>query len=127
MNRHFLVVIAILIAMSLTTCETNGQCGLFRRCHEYRLPYFFEQKVDEPLAERPFQRRMLALSVNDYFFANPLLYGKSNEEGGRRDFYSVFSNVAASWRIPKEQLFFSPMVRWRMAESTTSACRSRAC
>jgi hypothetical protein len=65
----------------------------------------------KPVAAGPtghFPRRMLAVGLSNYPYLNPIQYGlsKVEKESERRDFYKVFERLAASWKVPKDQVFF---------------------
>src|SRR5262249_4765975 len=53
-------------------------------------------------------RRMLAISINNYLYANPLQFGLSvaARDNDRRDFYRAADLLAEGWRIPKSQRYF---------------------
>lgn len=55
----------------------------------------------------PYPRRMLAISVNNYIFANPVSYGDSKPEleRDRRDVHAVVRKVATQWKIPTDQVY----------------------
>ena len=54
-----------------------------------------------------FPRRMLAISVQNYLFANPLLDGDrfARAEVDRTDFAAVASKAASRWHVPDSQLY----------------------
>ena len=55
----------------------------------------------------PFPRRMLAISVQNYLFANPLLNGDrfARAEVDRTDFAAIASKAASRWHVPDSQLY----------------------
>jgi len=56
----------------------------------------------------PMPRRMLAISITNYLYANSLQYGAglSEKDSQRRDFFKSLDRLATGWRIPKEQTFY---------------------
>lgn len=60
-------------------------------------------------AEEPgFPRRMCAICVTNYLYANPLQYGSfaQQNERDRRDFYAIANRLANGWKIPEDQRYF---------------------
>lgn len=51
-------------------------------------------------AER-FPRRMLVISINNYLFANPILFGSA-----KRSPAALLERLGETWKIPRDQLFF---------------------
>ncbi len=57
------------------------------------------ESVVKPGAEQ-FPRRMLAISVNQYLYANPILFGSP-----KRSPAALLERLSDKWRIPRDQLF----------------------
>jgi len=55
----------------------------------------------------PYPRRLLAISVNNYIFANPVSYGDSKPEleRDRHDVHAVVRKIATQWKIPADQVY----------------------
>ncbi len=51
----------------------------------------------------PFPRRLLAIAISEYIYANGLQYGVST---AGRDFFKAVDYLATGWHIPKEQTYF---------------------
>src|SRR5262245_1446101 len=60
------------------------------------------QDSDKKPEPGPFPRRMLAISVINYPYANPILYGQTPSD---RDLHKVVTVLADRWRIPKDQVY----------------------
>src|SRR5262249_33735442 len=58
-----------------------------------------------PGASGTFPRRMLAISIHSYLYANPLHNGESTDETKRTGTDAAINELAARWRVPKEQLY----------------------
>ena len=61
-----------------------------------------------PGASGTFPRRMLAISIHSYLYANPLHNGESNrasDEGKPTGTHANVNKLAERWRVPKEQLY----------------------
>jgi hypothetical protein len=55
----------------------------------------------------PMPRRLLAISVNEYLYANELDYGSTTgDKNTRKDFFTAISFLARGWRIPADQTYF---------------------
>ncbi len=56
----------------------------------------------------PMPRRILAISINDYLYVNPIRYGTAfvSKESERKDFYKAIERLAMGWKVPKDQLYF---------------------
>jgi hypothetical protein len=63
--------------------------------------------VKAPALAGPFPRRLLAVAISNYLYANPIHYGDSHSEreADRHDIHSVVIKMADRWRIPKDQVF----------------------
>ncbi len=62
-----------------------------------------EDKKAEPAVKpgpESFPRRMLAISVNQYLYANPILFGSP-----KRSPAALLERLSDKWRIPRDQLF----------------------
>jgi hypothetical protein len=67
-----------------------------------------ETPAPVPAASGTFPRRMLAISIHSYLYANPLHNGDSGfaaDENRRTGTDAAISRLAERWRIPKEQLY----------------------
>jgi hypothetical protein len=61
-----------------------------------------------PGASGTFPRRMLAISIHSYLYANPLHNGESNsprDEENKTGTDAAIVKLAERWRVPKEQLY----------------------
>ncbi len=56
----------------------------------------------------PMPRRMLAIGIFDYLYANQLMWGQnsSSKQSDRHDFFKAVDKLADGWRIPKPQRYF---------------------
>jgi hypothetical protein len=64
--------------------------------------------VELPPTTGPFPRRIMAVSVSNYLYANPLNYGDEGANARqplRHDLNSLLNRLADNWRIPREQRF----------------------
>jgi hypothetical protein len=62
----------------------------------------------DPNATGPFPRRMLAISVHSYMYANPLHNGDSGfalDDNRRTGTDAAIRRLAERWRVPKDQLY----------------------
>ncbi|MBY0522237.1 MAG: caspase family protein [Gemmataceae bacterium] len=57
--------------------------------------------VDDP--GKGFPRRLLAISVNNYAYANPVSYG-GDKDGGPRSFHKLMGQLAELMHVPSEQV-----------------------
>ncbi len=78
-----------------------------------------EPRVDAPKSPNPtplwvpeieqFPRRMLAINVSNYLFANPIHSGRPSQserdESDYWDIHKIIAKLAARWRIPRDQVF----------------------
>jgi len=57
---------------------------------------------------KPMPRRLLAIGVSNYLYANSLQYGITSapKDSQRHDFYKAVERLANGWRIPKTQRYF---------------------
>ena len=57
---------------------------------------------------KPMPRRLLAMNISNYLYANALQYGESRvpQESERRDFYKAVERMADGWRVPKSQRYY---------------------
>lgn len=64
------------------------------------------QKAEDQ--SKPVPRRMLAVSINNYLYANALQYGTTavTKDSERKDFYKATERLADGWRIPKTQRYY---------------------
>ena len=55
-----------------------------------------------------FPRRVLAIGITNYLYANPIQYGTSlaEKDNDRRDFYKAIDRLVTSWKIPKDEVFY---------------------
>jgi hypothetical protein len=60
------------------------------------------KKASAPIPEKvgPFPRRMLAVSINNYLYCNPILFGPPT-----RNVSMLLDRLGDKWKIPRDQLF----------------------
>lgn len=60
------------------------------------------KEFDKSVVEKtgPFPRRMLAISINQYLYANPTLYGSLT-----KNMSVLLDRLGEKWRIPRDQLY----------------------
>jgi hypothetical protein len=66
-------------------------------------------KKPTPMAQvGPMPRRILAISINEYLYVNPLRYGTIvvTNDNQRKDFYKAIERLATGWRVPKDQVYY---------------------
>jgi DNA-directed RNA polymerase subunit RPC12/RpoP len=74
-------------------------------------------------ASGPFPRRMLAISIHSYLYANPLHNGDSGnaaDDDGKTGTDAAVRRIAERWRVPKDQLYHltdAPVLGEKKAES----------
>lgn len=56
----------------------------------------------------PMPRRILAISINDYLYVNPIRYGTIfvNKDSERKDFFKAIERLATGWKVPKDQVYY---------------------
>jgi len=56
----------------------------------------------------PYPRRMLAIGISNYSYANPIRYGRLDavRDSERRDVAGVFARLATYWKIPSAQAYY---------------------
>jgi len=74
-------------------------------------------------ASGPFPRRMLAISIHSYLYANPLHNGdtgRADGDDGKTGTDAAVRRIAERWRVPKDQLYHltdAPVLGDKQAES----------
>lgn len=56
----------------------------------------------------PMPRRLLAISISNYLYLNPLQYGYNavEKESERKDFFKAMDRLAQGWKIPRDQVYY---------------------
>jgi hypothetical protein len=56
----------------------------------------------------PMPRRILAISINEYLYVNPVRYGNIQvlKDSERKDFYKAIERLATGWKVPKDQVYY---------------------
>ena len=91
-----------------TPAKLTGKIAATQPKSSETLEHTQKSNVPAGNTKEPWPRRLLMISINDYFYVNPLLPGASNaseSEGERRDVYGIASRMQGRWMIPKDQIY----------------------